>query len=190
MNFNNHYDLAGKHAFLSASSYHWTNYTTEKLKQVYTNQLNKEKGTMLHEFAATAIEQGIKLAKNSKALNMFVNDAISLAMKPEQVLYYSYNCFGTADAISYKEGPEGRFKLRIHDLKTGFSKPSFKQLDIYCALFCLEYDVNPYDIDMEQRLYQGRGYEVNIPKAEDIEFLMNRIIEFDSVLDEIKSDLN
>ena len=31
MHFKEHSNLAGAHAFLSPSSYHWINYTTEKL---------------------------------------------------------------------------------------------------------------------------------------------------------------
>ena len=38
-----------------------------------------------------------------KALNMFVNDAIGFKMTSEQVLYYSDNSFGTADAILFKD---------------------------------------------------------------------------------------
>lgn len=45
---------------------------------------------------------------------MYVNDAIGYKMTPEQTLFYSENCFGTADSISYRSG-----LLRIHDLKTG-----------------------------------------------------------------------
>jgi hypothetical protein len=33
---------------------------------------------------------------------MYVNDAIGYQMTPEQPIYYSENCVGTADAISFK----------------------------------------------------------------------------------------
>ena len=160
MNFNEHYDLTGKHAFLSGSNYHWTNYTVEKLKQVYSNAQAKEEGTLLHAFAETAIRKRIKLAKLKKAVNLFVNDAIGFGMTPEQVLYYSDNCFGTADAILFKNN-----KLQIHDLKTGISKVSFKQLEVYTAIFCLEYGVDPFGIEVEHRIYQGNEYQVNEPEA-------------------------
>lgn len=181
MNFNKHFDLKDLHSFLSPSNHHWVNYSTDKLISVYNNHKAKEEGTILHAFAAISIEKRIKLANMKKALNMFVNDAIGFKMIPEQVLYYSRNSFGTADAIAFKDN-----LLRIHDLKTGFSKPSFKQLDIYAALFCLEYGVNPEDIQVETRMYQGNGFEVSIPEPLYIRDIMNKIIEFDSVIEDIK----
>ena len=33
VNFNNHYNLEGQHAFLSASNYHWINYDEEKIEK-------------------------------------------------------------------------------------------------------------------------------------------------------------
>jgi hypothetical protein len=181
MNFNNHSDLADKHSFLSPSNYHWLNYTPEKLESVYRNQRAKEKGTLLHVFASTAINERVKLAPLKKALNMFVNDAIGFKMTSEQVLFYSNNSFGTADAILFKDN-----LLRIHDLKTGHTKPSFKQLDIYAALFCLEYGVDPKTIQVEERLYQGNGFEVNIPEPSWIQDIMDKIIEFDVILENVK----
>lgn len=181
MNFNNHSDLADKHSFLSPSTYHWLNYTDDKLEAVYRNQRAKEKGTLLHVFASTAINERIKLASMKKALNMFVNDAIGFKMTSEQVLYYSDNSFGTADAILFKDN-----FLRIHDLKTGITKPSFKQLDIYAALFCLEYGINPVNISIEERIYQGNGFEINMPEASWIQDIMDKIIHFDILLENIK----
>lgn len=181
MNYNNHSDLKDAHSFLSPSSYHWLNYTPEKLVAVYNNQKSKEEGTILHAFASIAIEKRLKMAHAKKALNMFVNDSIGYKMTSEQVLFYSRNSFGTADAISFKDG-----LLRIFDLKTGFTKPSFKQLDIYAALFCLEYGVDPTSIKVEERLYQGNGFEVSIPEPLYIQEVMNKIVEFDSILEDIK----
>lgn len=181
MNFNNHSDIKDLHAFLSPSSYHWLNYTPEKLVAVYNNMKAKEEGTLLHEFASMAIIKRIKLAPVKKAINMFVNDAIGYKMTSEQILFYSHNSFGTADAISFKDN-----LLRIHDLKTGVTKPSFKQLHIYDALFCLEYGVNPEDISFENRLYQGNGFEVDIPDPLYIREIMNKIVELDAVLENAK----
>ena len=53
----------------------------------------------------------------------YVNDAIKYDMTPEVPLYFSEFCFGTADAISFKDS-----LLRIHDLKTGKSQPHMEQL--------------------------------------------------------------
>ena len=133
MNFNNHSNLEGMHAFLGASKYHWVNYSDEKLVSTYQKHLATLKGTELHDFAARCIKLGQKLPKSKKTLNNYVNDAIGFKMTPEQVLFYSVNCFGTADAISFRNGV-----LRIHDLKTGVTPAHMEQLMIYAALFCLE----------------------------------------------------
>ena len=74
---------------------------------------------------------------------MYVNDAIGFRMRPEQPLFYSENCFGTADAISFDEKKK---YLRIHDLKTGVGKVKLDQLLIYASLFCLEYNFKPGDM--------------------------------------------
>ena len=184
MNFNKHLELKGLHSFLSPSNYHWLNYTPEKLISVYRNKKQMEEGTILHDLAETLIRKRIKLAPVKKAFNMFVNDAIGYKMIPEQSLVYSVNAFGTADAILFKDN-----LLRIHDLKTGITKPSFKQLDIYAAFFCLEYGVNPEEIEIEQRLYQGNGFEVNIPEPLYIRDVMNRVREFDIIIEETKQTI-
>lgn len=184
MNYNRHLNLAGAHSFLSPSNYHWTNYTPEKLEKVYLNQKKKEEGVILHELASTAIINKVKLAPLKKALHAFVNDAIGFGMESELVLYYSDNCFGTVDAISFKDNV-----LRIHDLKTGFHKASFRQLDVYAALFCLEYGHSAHDIAIEQRIYQGNGYSVQIPDPEVIEEIKTTIVNFDLLIDTIKSDM-
>ena len=163
MNFNKHYDLEGKHAFLSASQHAWVNYDEGKLIRVYSNLLAAARGTQLHAFACEAIKLGIKLPDNGQTINMYVNDAIGYKMTPELVLKYSNNAFGTADAISFKKD-----LLRIHDLKTGRSKVSMVQLEIYAALFCLEYDVKPNDIQMELRIYQSNKVLVHNPDPDDI----------------------
>ena len=181
MNFNNHSDLNGEHSFLSPSNYHWINYSRKKLEAVYLNQRSKERGTVLHAFASIAVEEKIKLANHKKALNLFVNDCIGFKMEPEQVLYYSNNAFGTADAISFRDN-----MLRIFDLKTGVTKASFKQLDVYVALFCLEYGIDPKQIEIETRIYQGSGFEVSIPEPDYILDIMNTIEEFNIIIDNIK----
>lgn len=112
---------------------------------------------------------------------MYVNDAIGYKMTPEQVLYYSENCFGTADAISFRNG-----LLRIHDLKTGEIPAHMEQLEIYAALFCLEYNVKPGDIEMELRLYQSDEILYHNPTAMDILPIMDKIITFDKVINKIK----
>ena len=70
MNFNKHYDLEGKHAFLSASQHAWVNYDEGKLIRVYSNLLAAARGTKLHEFACEAIKLGVRLPDNKQTINM------------------------------------------------------------------------------------------------------------------------
>lgn len=183
MKFNDHSQLAGKHAFLGASQHSWLNYNKDHLRQVFVNSMNKERGTRLHDLASRMIKDRIRAASLKKAFNMFVNDAIGFRMESEQVLFYSYNCFGTADAIYFRDG-----ELRIHDLKTGtIPVEKFGQLDIYAALFCLEYEVDPKKIDIVERLYQGRGFIESVPSGEDIAIIMDKIKDFDMELNELES---
>lgn len=183
MNFKKHSSLEGKHAFLGASKYHWINYDDDKLIESYSKFQATLNGTILHDFACQCITLGQKLPKSQKTLNMYVNDAIGFKMKPEQVLYYSDNCFGTADAIIFRNN-----LLRIHDLKTGVTRAHMEQLEIYAALFCLEYNKKPSDIDMELRIYQNNEILVHNPTVEDILPIMDKIVTFDKLIDRMKME--
>ena len=183
MNFNKHLQLVGQHAFLGASKYHWINYDEAKVAEAYARYLAVQKGTVLHDFAAQCIKLGQKLPRSQKTLNMYVNDAIGFKMTPEQILFYSENCFGTADAISFRNG-----YLRIHDLKTGLVPAKMEQLMIYAALFCLEYKVKPAEIDMELRLYQSDDILIHNPVADEILPIIDKIISFDKIITKIKSE--
>lgn len=185
MNFNKHLNLEGRHAFLGASRYSWLNYDKDKLRESYLNQQARYRGTQLHEFASQCIKLGQKLPASRKTLNMFVNDAIGYRMKSEQILYYSDNCFGTADAISYKEKTK---KLRVHDLKTGTTPASMKQLYIYTGLFCLEYAMDPHKMDIELRIYQSDEVSICKPEVTDILQVMQLIRSFDLIIDELKEE--
>lgn len=184
MDFNRHSDLVGQHAFLSASKYHWVNYDPDKIDTAFTKYLAVQKGTELHDFARRCIELKIRLPKSKKSLNTFVNDAIGFRMRSEQPLFYSTNSFGTADAISFRDRI-----LRIHDLKTGASPVSMMQLEIYAALFCLEYDEDPEKIEIELRLYQSDEIVVHKPEGKDIREIMNKIIMFDKRIEKLKSEM-
>lgn len=181
MNFNKHSHLEGLHAFLSPSKYHWVNYTDEKLQGTFLNYQAAARGTRLHDFAKECIELGIKLPRSRKTLNMYVNDAIGFRMIPEQILFYSDNCFGTADAISFKKEV-----LRIHDLKNGVSPVSMKQLEVYVALFCLEYDISINDIHVELRIYHMDDVLIHEPESETIKYIMTKIIDFDRQIETLK----
>lgn len=186
MRFNDHSKLSGCHAFLSASQYHWIRYDEEKIIDRYNKQLAVAKGTELHEFASRCIQLRQKLPKSKKTLNSFVNDAIGYRMASEQVLFYSENCFGTADAIHFDE--HKRF-LRIHDLKTGITPAHFEQLMIYAAIFCLEYGYKPESIDMELRIYQNDEVVIMEPEAIDITNIMDTIVRFDKALNKVKMEV-
>ena len=184
MNYNKHLNLEGKHAFLGASNYAWLNDDDDKLRKRWNSQRARYLGTELHEVASKLIKLGIKLPSSRKTLNMFVNDAIGYRMKSELVLYYSDNCFGTADALVYVERTK---KLRIHDLKTGITPASMKQLYIYTALFCLEYAKDPYKVDTELRIYQSDDVVIENPEPTDILQIMKKIQHNDEVVDELRA---
>ena len=184
MQFNQHPYLLGKHAFLSPSNYSWLNYNAQKLEARFYAVNAARRGSDLHALAHEAIRLGVKLSRSNQALSTYVNDAIGYRMSCEQTLYYSDNCFGTADTISFR-----RNKLRIHDLKTGITATSVKQLEVYAALFCLEYGVDPAAIDIELRIYQRDEIRVFEPITEAIYNIMETIVEFDRYLEEIKENL-
>jgi hypothetical protein len=184
MNFTRHYDLEGQHAFLGASKHAWTNYDPEKIDEAFERYMAVQRGTELHAFASTAIRLRRKQRNTKDAINRFINDAIGFRMKSEQPLYYSSNAFGTADAISFRDGI-----LRIHDLKTGITKVSMRQLEIYAAFFCLEYHEDPKAIEIELRIYQGEDIQIYHPKASDIQKIMDTTIQCDKRLEKKKLEM-
>jgi Protein of unknown function (DUF2800) len=184
MLFRQHSELVGKHAVLSPSSYSWLNYDDQKLEARVISLRAARRGSDLHNLAHEAIRLGIKLSRGNQALSTYVNDAIGYKMLTEQPLYFSDNCFGTADTISFRRG-----KLRIHDLKTGITRTSEKQLQIYAALFCLEYGVSPFDIEIELRIYQREEIQVFEPFPETIKHIMELIIDFDQQIEEMRDRL-
>lgn len=181
MNFNKHSGLENLHAFLSPSKYHWVNYDDAKLEMSYNAYLATQMGTRLHAFASECISLGQKLPKTKQTLNMFVNDAIGFKMDTEVTLFFSINCFGTADAISFYKDV-----LRIHDLKTGVIKASFCQLEVYAAIFCLEYNVNPKNILTKLRIYQNDDVVIVDPNPDTIQRIMNKIVYSDKYLNKLK----
>lgn len=189
MHFNKHYDLEGKHAFLSPSKYTWLGYSKDQLFSSYSNAMAAARGTKLHAMAKNLIEEGIKLRGNSQTFAAYVNDAIGYGMAPEQPLYFSNNCFGTADAIYFKNG-----LLRIHDLKTGATPAHMEQLEIYAALFLLEYEkifgVTPKNTKVNLRIYQNDDVEEAIPDADRLEEIMLDIREKDQWTEEFRSEVD
>ena len=181
MFFNNHTNLEGLHAPFGASKSSWLRYSDEKIIEVYNNLQAAEMGTKLHEWAKQTIDLGIKQSRSKKTIYSYVNDAIGFNMSTEVILFYSERFFGTADAISFRNN-----FLRIHDLKTGRRPVHMEQLEIYAALFCLEYKVKPGDIHIELRIYQNDEILVYEPTAEDILPIMDKIVHVDKMLEKIE----
>lgn len=182
MIWNNYSQLKDTHAFLSPSKYHWLRYDDEKLIDKYVNHRAAALGTRIHAYAAESIALGQRLPDIQIALNMFVNDAIGFGMSPEVVLFYSQNCFGTADAISFFDGI-----LRIHDLKTGVSPASMDQLMVYTGIFCLDYELEAKELrEVHLRIYQGDQVIIWDPDLREVAKITKRIVEADRVLKKFK----
>lgn len=182
MKFNQHSNLEGLHAPFGASQCSWLRYDDEKAIEVFNNKKATMMGTKLHQWAKETIDLGIKQPRSKKTLYAYVNDAIGYSMNTEVVLFYSERFFGTADAICFRNGV-----LRIHDLKTGKIPAHMEQLEIYAALFCLEYRIKPSEIKMELRIYQNDMVIVHEPEPEDIFAIMEKMVHLDDILSNINN---
>ena len=189
MNFVRHSNLEGLHATFSPSQSSWLRYDDDTAIEVYTNKKAAEIGTRLHAWAKETIDLGIKQPRSKRALYAYVNDAIGFKMDTEVVLYYSPYFFGTADAISFRDN-----FLRIHDIKTGKKgkiESHLEQLEIYAALFCLEYKIKPNEIRMELRVYKDHcvdGFRPPLchePDPQDILDIMDKIVHLNKLLERI-----
>lgn len=212
MNFRRHLELEGRHAILSASSWRWINDEPEALVKRLCSQYLQQIGTILHDIARKHIKHRIKLNKYDKKnvmlelvelgipafvidtinfdsmyenLMRYVNDCVAFKMTPEVVLSYGKYFFGTTDAIKYDE--ESHF-LRIHDLKTGTTTAHMEQLMIYVALFCLEYAIKPSSIQVELRIYQGEDYILCEPTADEITYVVEKIIAHDTLMTKLREE--
>lgn len=185
MRFEKHYKLEGVHAPFSPSQSSWLNYDDDKALEVFNNKKAAEMGTKLHHWAKETIDLGIKQPRSKKTLYAYVNDAIGFQMETEVVLYYSDYFYGTADAISFRDGI-----LRIHDLKTGKTQVKREQVMIYAALFCLEYKVDPKDIHIECRIYQNDDVDIFEPTVENIVSIINKIVHFNKLLERYEGGLS
>ena len=184
MLFNKHYKLNGLHSLFSPSQPAWLRYDDDKALSVFANKKAAEIGSRLHAWAKETIDLGIKQPRSKKTIYAYVNDAIGFKMDTEVVLYYSDYFFGTADAISFRKGPNGRDILRIHDLKTGITPVKMEQPMIYAALFCLEYKVRPCDIDFELRIYQNDEVLVHNPSPDEIVQIMDIIVRLNKLFED------
>ena len=179
MNFNRHFELEGKHAILSPSKPYWLNYNQDQIRNYVISQQAAARGTRLHDLAARLIQEGLKLKGPTQTLTAFVNDALGYGMSPEVALKYTENCFGHTDAIGYDRGI-----LRVHDYKSGAGPVHMEQLEIYAALFLLEYErqfgVNPANTKVNLRIYQNDDIQEENPDKDRMEELIYLIKERDS----------
>ena len=200
-------DFPSDHAFLAPSSPSWLNWDEETLMERWKSLKAKESGTKLHAMAERMINLGQRFSKSKVAerqlvnyilgkdadyisditldtIRSYVNDAEDYGMTPEVKLKFSKYAFGTTDAISF-EKERGHEILRIHDLKTGVTPAHIEQTFIYAALFCLEYDIRPGDIEIETRLYQNGEVLIDKPSAEDIGPILDKMRIFSNIIGDI-----
>lgn len=180
---------------LSASKGHWIGYDDDKIRLTFHSQLQAARGTRLHGLASEHIELGVKMPQNNQTINAYVNDAIGFRMSPEVVLKATEHAFGTADAIGFRleldpDTNEQIPVLRVFDLKTGTTRTNFRQLYIYCAYFCIEYDVDPYRIQFEVRIYQNDEVKVEFPSQEEIFRIMRKTRNATNIVDTLREELN
>lgn len=173
----------GDHAVFSPSQYAWLNYSPEKLLEVYKNKQAAKKGTEDHDFAAMCIKRRQRLWRSKRTLESYVNDAVGFGMDPEVLLYFSPYFYGWCDAILYDETTK---VLRIHDLKTGVNQASMCQLEIYAALFFLEYGerykITPLTVTIELRIYQNDDIHISLAPGERIKEIMDLIVFDNGIL--------
>lgn len=170
----------GTHAFLSPSQPAWLRYTESHLLDMYRQERATEKGTRLHAWAEETIRLGINQPTRTRnMLYNYVNDAIGYGMEPEKLLFHTKYCYGTADSIIFKRGV-----LRIHDLKTGVTKPHEDQLRVYAALWCLSNGVDPEKIKIICRFYQRQDLIEFQPTGEEIRGIMNIISVWEKILEQ------
>lgn len=187
MNLNAHSGIArslvGTHAFLSPSTPAWVNYEDDKLDRVFFANSAARLGSRLHAHAHEAINLKIKQADNGSTFSLYVNDGIGFGMQTEVLLFFSDNCYGHADTAVFRNNT-----LRIHDLKTGVNEASMIQLEIYNALFCLEYGMTPFKMKSELRIYQNDMVKVHEPDPDAIFHIMEKIKFFDKRINYLKEE--
>lgn len=210
MKWNDHSKLDGTHALFSPSRLGWENYDIERMQEFYYNSFATQIGDVLHKQAERRIAKKLRLhagEKNSirlalyddpsipdsvidildfepifRNLMSYVNDAIAFRMDPEVILFNNSLCYGKVDAISFNDN-----FLRIHDLKTGVTPAHMEQLLKYAALFCLEYNVRPYDIHSELRIYQLNDIIVHNPDARELQDYCEIILDTNKVSNTVNS---
>lgn len=172
----------GTHAFLSPSQPAWLRYTESHLLEMYRQENAREKGTRLHAWAEETIKLGIfQKQRTNNMLYNYVNDGIGFRMEPEKLLFHSKYCYGTADTIKF----DSRKRiLRIHDLKTGVTKPHDDQLKVYAALWCMQNGIDPETITIICRFYQRDTCREFSPEAAEIKSIIGIILASEKILEQ------
>lgn len=151
---------------------------------IYTKYTFNGNTTELTPFAKTILEHLDYIPQEVfETVKYYINDAIGYKMVVEQPLVYSEHIYGTADSIIFKDN-----LLRIHDLKTGSHEAKIEQLQIYAALFCLEYDLKPSDIEFELRLYQSDGMVIDKPTVEDLLPVIDSIVTIEKIAYDVEKE--
>lgn len=188
----------------------------ETLRTKYYNSFAKDVGTIMHAWACDRIRFRLNAVKSDSkslliyilkcyeanhdyiprsiaayyvdkcfpTLMMYIKDANGFRLDPEVDLKYADDFYGTADAILFKKNEF----LRIHDLKTGTTPASLRQLEIYAAFCCLEYNVDPSSVDIELRIYQNGEILVGNPTGENINELIDRVKRTKIIFEKIKKE--
>jgi hypothetical protein len=139
-----------------------------------------------HRYAAIAIEEREVQDDESTTVGMYINQCIQYRLTPEVVLYYSPNAFGTVDAIGFSHR-----RLRISDLKTGVTRTSEHQLEVYASLFFLEYEIDPFKTrDIELRIYQDNQCRAYNGDPYVIEAIMKKIVFFDKLINQLREEVS
>lgn len=164
----------------------WLRYDDQKLERRFVEHLASLRGTEEHDFAARAIKLGHRMQELPKTINLYVNDCIGWRMAPEVLLYWSDFCFGTADAIGFSKITK---ILRISDLKTGKTPTTMDQLLVYAALFCLEYEYKPWELEgVELRIYQSNKIKEHFPDPDEVFHAMDRILTGTRLLETVREE--
>lgn len=142
-------------------------------------------GVEQHRYAAICIEEGIVQDDETTTVGLYINQCIQYKMSAEVVLFYSPNSFGTVDAIAYRHR-----RLRISDLKTGATRTSEHQLEVYAALFCLEYEMDPFSMKIELRIYQDGTVREYVADPYRIKEIMDKIQKFDGILNRLREEVS
>lgn len=216
--YNPHRDLVDVHALLSPSRSGWENKTDAEILVMVAKEYSREIGRCLHKFAENRIRHKKTLPKGAKkevynfliceknipefalefglewntvyqTLMLYVNDSIDFGHDTEQPLWYRRDIAGgTSDSVTPLENILRNKIVRIFDLKTGTSPVHMEQCYKYAALLCLEYDLDPYQLVFETRLYYNGEVIIDEPPPSTIAEMMNNYIHKTEVIEAVMGE--